>query len=367
MSRMRLLIVLAAVAATLLAAVPADASTQPRPPKGFHGVMWDRAAMDGRPIDRDAQWALMRRSGVKSVRVVFSWAAAQPEAGAEPNFAETDALVELSARNGVGLLPVVLYTPRWAAKYPERFGSPPTFPEDYAVFVGRLVQRYGPDGSFWADRPDLPRRPVRNWQIWNEPHFDFYWYTPSGNWAPEYVELLEKSRQAIKANDPGARVVLAGFADASWKVLANAYDAGARGAFDVATINIFTGRPGFVIAAARLTRRVMRRHHEPRKPIWVTETTFPAAKGQVPPPEMEWQRRWYTTRTGMARRLRELYALGARNARRLRLARLYWYTWASSYSGADELFDYSGLIRLGEDGATTAQPALRAYRRSARR
>jgi hypothetical protein len=161
--------------------------------------------------------------------------------------------------------------------------------------------------------------------------------------------------------------VLAGFADASWKVLTAAYRAGAKGAFDVATINLFTGRPGFVMTAARLTRHVLRREHDGRKPIWVTETTFPAARGLVPPPEKEWQRRWYTTRSGMAKRLTELYRLGRVNARRLGLRRIYWYTWASSYHGQDDLFDYSGLVKVGDDGASTSQPALRAYRRASRR
>jgi hypothetical protein len=56
-----------------------------------------------------------------------------------------------------------------------------------------------------------------------------------------------------------------------------------------------------------------------------------------------------------------------KNARRFGLRRIYWYTWASSYSGQDELFDYSGLVRLGEEGGVTRQPALRAYSRSATR
>jgi len=364
MTRMQRIFVLAALAATLLVAAPV---AEARAPKGFYGVMWDRAAMDGSSVDEDAQWALMRRSGVESVRLVFSWERAQPEAGMQPDFSGTDVMVQLAARNGIRLLPVVLNTPDWAAKYPGRHGSPPKFASDYVAFMSRLVERYGPEGSFWAERPDLPRRPLRDWQIWNEPHLDFYWYSPDGGWAAEYVELLRPTNRAIKAFDPGARVVLAGFADASWKVLARAYEAGARGAFDVATINLFTGRPGFVMAAVRLTRRVLRRYHQPRKPIWVTETTFPAAKGLVPPPDEDWKRRWYTTRRGMASRLTELYRLGAENARRLRLARIYWYTWASSYRGQDDLFDYSGLLRIGEDGASTAQPALRAYRRATRR
>jgi hypothetical protein len=367
MSRMQRLTVLAALAATLLVAAPAAEAATPRAPKGFHGVMWDRAVTRGSSADQDEQWALMRRSGVESVRLVFSWARVQREPGVQPDFSETDAYVELAARHGIRLLPVVLDTPDWAKKYPARHGSPPEFVSDYATFMTWLVQRYGPGGAFWDLRPDLPERPLREWQIWNEPHFDFYWYTPGGDWAPEYVQLLQTSKDAIESVDPGARIVLAGFADASWRVLAKAYQAGARGAFDVATINIFTGRPGFVMAAVRLTRRVLRRYHQPRKPIWVTETTFPAAKGEVPPPEEDWKRSWYTTKTGMARRLTALYRLGARNARRMRLRRIYWYTWGSSYRGQDDLFDYSGLVSVGEDGNATAQPALRAYRRATRR
>lgn len=364
MTRMQRLIVLAALAVTLFVAAPAAEAATPR---GFYGVMWDRAAMDGSSVDEPAQWARMRRTGVESVRLVFSWAGIQPEAGAQPDFSDTDAKVALAARNRIRLLPVVVNTPGWAEKFPGRHGSPPKFASDYAAFMRRLVERYGPAGSFWAERPDLPRRPLREWQIWNEPHLDFYWYTPDGAWAAGYVKLLRAANRAIKSADPGARVVLAGLADASWRMVAKVCRAGGRRAFDVATINLFTGRPGFVMAAVRLTRRVLKRYHQPRKSIWVTETTFPAAKGLVPPPDEDWKRRWYTTKRGMARRLAELYRLGAENARRLRLGRIYWYTWASTYRGQDDLFDYSGLLRVGEDGASTAQPALRAYRRATRR
>ena len=159
--------------------------------------------------------------------------------------------------------------------------------------------------------------------------------------------------------------MLAALADASWKTLTTLYGAGVRGSFDVAAINIFTSRPGFVIAATRLVRRVLRREHEPRKPIWVTETTFPAGKGRVPRPPLAWQHNWYTTDLGMASRLRQLYRLGLRKRRRLGLGRIYWYTWASAYEGQDDLFEYAGLIRYGSP--SSPRPAPFAYARSARR
>jgi Beta-galactosidase len=362
-------LLLLAVVAVLLAAVPVAEASQRRVPHGFYGVMWDRGATGGPDADQAAQWNLMARSGVESVRTEFSWARAQPEAGQPPSFAATDRVVALAAARNIKLLPIVIATPGWAAREPSRGrASPPARVEDYTAYLAALVRRYGPQGSFWDERPDLPRRPLREWQIWNEPHLDVYWYAQGGDrsaWAAEYVALLRESKRTIKSIDPGATVVLAALADASWRVLTKLYRAGVRGTFDVAAINIFTARPGFVMAAVRLVRRVLRREHQRRMPIWVTETTFPAGKGRVSRPPLSWQQNWYTTDRGMAARLRQLYRLGMRNRRRLRLGRIYWYTWASAYDGQDDLFEYAGLLRYGS--SLSPRPALLAYARSARR
>jgi hypothetical protein len=361
------LVSILAVLAAALAAVPAADAAKRRVPHGFYGVMWG-GDVETAPVEQqESQWALMASSGVESVRVVFSWADAQPTPSGPMDFSDTDQKVELASRHGVALLPVVLYTPAWAARSPGAFGSAPAHASDYASFMRQLVLRYGPGGSFWQEHPELPPHPLRDWQLWNEPHFDFYWYVPGSDktqWAREYVSLLRETKPAIEAVDPGARIVLAGLADASWRIIAQLYRAGLRGHFDVAAVQIFTGRPGFVIAAARLMRRQLRRNHEGRKPIWVTETTFPAGKGRAPRPSLEWQRRWYTTDQGMAKRLRALYRLAAERRRRLRLQRIYWVTWASSYLG-DELFNYSGLVRYHED-TFAPRPSLDAYRASAR-
>jgi hypothetical protein len=362
-------LLLLAVAATLLAAAPAAEAASRHVPRGFYGVMWDRAAAASPDADQTGLWNLMARSGVESTRTEFSWARAQPEAGRPPSFAATDPVVALAAARNIRLLPVVMATPAWAARDPSRGRrSPPARNSDYTAYLGALVGRYGPNGTFWKERPDVPRRPLREWQIWNEPHLDVYWHAQGDDgsaWASEYVALLRESKRTIKSIDPGATVVLAALADASWRVLTTLYRAGVRGSFDVAAINIFTARPGFVIAATRLVRRVLRREREPRKPIWVTETTFPAGKGRVTRPPLSWQQNWYTTDRGMAKRLRVLYHLGLRNRRRLRLGRIYWYTWASGYDGQNDLFEYAGLVRYGS--SLSPQPALTAYRRSARR
>jgi Beta-galactosidase len=363
-SMARALTAMALTAALLVAAAP-DAQAAPRKvPRGFHGVMWDRAATRAPAADLEQQWASMAQSGVESVRTVFSWARAQPTEGVAPDLSGTDEVVALAARHNVKLLPIVLDTPDWAAARPGH-GAPPAHVGAYTAFLRSLVLRYGPRGAFWDERPDLPRRPLREWQIWNEPHLDFYWNSKGHSWARGYAPLLRASYSAIKSVDRRATVVLAAMADFAWRHLDRLNRHRIRRHFDVAALNFFTSRPKNVMKGVRFFRRALARGREKSKPIWITETTWPAAQDRVPPPSVPWQRAWYTTDEGMASRLGDLYRRAARNRRRFRIGRVYWYTWASSYGDGD-LFDYAGLNRYA-DGVFEARPALAAFADSARR
>lgn len=358
---MRISILLALVA--LLAAAPAADAAKRKVPRGFYGVMWDRDATGASDTAQERQWNLMASSGVESVRTVFSWARAQPTPGVT-SFEQTDALVARAARHNQRLLPVVLWAPQWARLYPEKDASPPAREEDFASYLTALVDRYGPGGTFWSEHPELRRRPVRAWQVWNEPHIDYYWHAPDGVWAPGYGKLLKAANAAIKAADPRAKVVAAALADYAWRYLDKIYDQGTRRSFDIVAINFFTSRPRNVLRALRHVRKVMRSHRDGRKQLWLTEMTWPAAKGRDKP-HIAWQKPWIQTDRGMARRLTQAYRLLARQRRKVRLGRVYWYTWSSAYRAGD-LFDFGGLGRSSGD-SFERKPALRAYRKSARR
>ena len=367
MPRMQRPLILLVAALVLLAAWSQPASAKRKVPQGFYGVMWDRGATEAVDAEQEEQWALMARSGVESVRTVFNWARAQPEPGVT-DFGYTDRIVGLAARHRIELVPVVRTTPAWAKRNLTVGGSPPRDPADYASFLTALIGRYGPSGSYWTEHPELPKLPLRTWQIWNEPHLNLWWNTDGRSpnaWAREYAELLKTSKAAIDAADPGATVVLAALADYAWKHLARLNRFHVARYYDVAAINLFSAHPEFVMKGVRYFRRVMRKGGARRKPVWLTESTWPAGKGRVSRPQAAWQRAWYTTDAGMAKRVRAIYSLAAENRRKLRIGRLVWYTWSSAYADND-LFDYSGLVRFS-GGEYEQRPALSAYAASARR
>ena len=362
----RPLILLAAALALLSLASPAQAAKR-KVPHGFYAVMWDRAATDAPDADAGAAVGAdgEQRSRVRAHRL---------QLGARPAPARRDRLlvhrhiVELAASHNIDLVPVVRTTPAWAALNPFARGSPPASPSSYTAYLRGLIDRYGPNGTFWVDHPELPKRPVRTWQIWNEPHLNVWWNTDGRSpnaWAREYAALLKAVRPVVRAADPGAKIVLAALADYTWQHLArlNKFKIGRY--YDVAAINLFTSKPANVIRGVRLFRRVMRRGGAARKPVWLTEATWPAGKGRVTRPQTSWQRAWYTTDQGMAKRVGDIYKLAIKYRRKLKLGKVVWYTWSSQYSNND-LFDYSGL-NLFAGGVSEQRPALAAYAASARR
>ena len=149
----------------------------------------------------------MHRDGVASERFEIAWDLVEPRPGMY-DFAAIDRKVGAAARANIDVLGLVVRTPGWAATDAGNPFSAPRDPAAYAAFLRTLIGRYGPRGSFWAANPGLPRRPVRNWQIWNEPNISINWDVQP--WQRGYARLLRAAYPAVKAADPGARVVMAG-------------------------------------------------------------------------------------------------------------------------------------------------------------
>lgn len=193
-----------------------------------------------------------------------------------------------------------------------------------------------------------------------------YQFTVSSDegWALPYSNLLKVSYSEVKADDPGARVVMAGLANNSPEYLSHLYHYGVRSYFDVACIHPYTATPQGVVELAQESRKVMRYFGDARKPLWITELGLPASKGKSTS-----QNTLQTTDSGMRDFLDHAYRGLIHNMRKLRIGRAYWYTWASSYRPSPGLaiFDFAGLVKyVPSSEKSSLRPAYSAYVKVAR-
>lgn len=360
----------------LLGASAPPALAAARVPRGFIGIMLDGPVFS-RHVSLDRQMGAMARDGVESVRVVFSWSNAQPyenwqqvpqreiseftdgPSDIPTDFRFSDGVVRAAALHGMSVLPVPVYAPEWdvlpggSHAQPKRVGP-------YADYLTALVERYGPNGTFWEANPRLPYLPIRSWQVWNEPDMDYFW--TQFPFAPSYVALLRAAHAAIKQADPRAKVILAGLANRSWTALASIYRVrGAGKLFDAAAAHPYTAQARGVIKILGYVRRVMNRHGDAHKPLLVTEFGWPSSLGRSPATFGI-----ATTEKGQASRLAAVIPLLARDRRRLGLSGVDLYTWMGLEGPDEPTFDYSGLLAFDPSrNAVRRKPALAVFRRAA--
>ena len=180
-------------------------------PAGFWGIV-PQSGLNAEQFQR------LSRGGVESLRIPIGWASVQPNQGDSFDWNGFDNQIEEAAKAGIKVLPFLSGAPEWAVPTKTVPGTggltaPGNLPVSgaaragWASFLTAAVARYGPTGSFWAEHPGVPRRPIREWQIWNEPNFKYFVAKPN---PAEYGQLVKISYTALRAADPGAQVVLAG-------------------------------------------------------------------------------------------------------------------------------------------------------------
>ena len=199
------------VVAAVAASMAVFASAAQALPAGFWGVVPQSN------LSAD-QYQRLGTGGAESVRIPVGWGSVQPNQGGAFDWTSFDSQVEAAAKAGIGVLPFLSGAPEWAVPAKKVAGAgglkaPAHLPVSgagrtgWAAFLTAAVARYGPTGSFWSEHPGVPKRPIRNWQIWNEPNFKYFIAKPN---PTEYGQLVKNSYTALKAADPGAQLVLAG-------------------------------------------------------------------------------------------------------------------------------------------------------------
>jgi len=329
---------------------------------GFLGVVSDDAfwGTDADP-SRAKTMAAITATGARVLRQSFSWSIIEPSPG-HYDFDLHDDFVATAARNGISVLPILFDPPPFRSSSPAsgaRGGVyPPASNADFAAFAALLVRRYGPDGAFWRAHPELPQLPIRSWQIWNEPNIPQYW--ASGPKPAAYAELLKATAPAIKAVDPGAKVVTAGLNESELGIklvpfLRGMYAAGAKDSFDVLGIHPYAPASDLVVdQVTRAVREIARNGDDAR--TLITELGW-ATGGPS-------KRALVVDESAQAALIKSTIARLARLRGRLRLDGVFYFNWrdSSPEAGASDRWGlHTGLLR--EDGSP--KPALQALAQAA--
>lgn len=304
-----------ALAGSFSAATAEPASADPDP---FFGVMSQMQLTD-------SDFDLMAWGRIGTFRLPINWGSVDSEEPGNMNWEWVDRVVGITARRGIDLLPDFHDTPKWMAGDRRRV---PVWNGEvigrWKAFLRQAVTRYGSNGTFWLDHPEIPRQPVRYWQIWNEPNIR-YWAWPVS--PKRYAKLLRISANTIRSVDPAAKIVTAGLYSrpprgsgiSAGRYLYRLYrQPGFRRSFDVAAIHPYASNTTRSVRRTFPIRRVLDRHHQSGKQIMVTELGWgsdaTSSFGQGSP-------------DAQARQLVSAYRQYLRLRNRLKLKSVIWFSW----------------------------------------
>jgi hypothetical protein len=340
-----------------------EASRTTIPQRDFVGIV-SEDAFAGNGDYRAKTFPLYQGVGIGTIRQSFIWSDIERRKG-RFNFGYIDGFVADAARHGVTILPVLFGAPDFRSSKPRRSALrgayPPRRPSDIAPFARAAAQRYGPGGSFWKSNRSVPRRPVRAWQIWNEPNLPIYW-RPAPN-AREFVRMLSAASRAIKRVDKGAEVVTAGLPQSQSKgavplqaYIAAMYRAGGNPAFDTLAVNPYGATSGEVLKRVEAVRKTMNGFGDQEASLWITELGW-ADSGP--------SSRFTVGARQQAARIRSLIGELWDRRSRLGLRGFVYYNWrdAPPYAGRNDFWGlHTGLLDI--DGQT--KPAYEAFRSAVR-
>lgn len=330
-------------------------------PAGFWGVV-PQAQPSAEQLQR------LHRGGVQSIRVPISWGTVQSERDAPLDWSGTDEIVKQAAAAGLRVLPFIAGAPAWAvpatsvieggnvirttAHLPVS-GSAATA---WSNLLSGAVARYGPNGTLWSENPTLPKRPIREWQIWNEENFVYFVARPN---PAEYGKLVKLSSTALKGADPGAKVILGGmFARPkngiggrsrakgkrnyfAAKFLEQMYrkTPGVRGSFNAVALHPYTYYFQELTGEIEELRGVMAENGDSGKGLSVTELGW---SSEAPEPGDLFKKGV----GGQAKQLKGAFTLFERKQVNWRLKSVYWFS-VDDQSGSCNFCGGSGLFGVG--------------------
>jgi hypothetical protein len=358
----------AALAAICFAQSLGDAQGSTRPALRF-GLVSGTSPYS--PPSQD-EFATMSQAGVDTWRVMFFWPLIQP-ARDQFDWSSTDADVANAASARVETLPFFLGSPSWltgcASMVAKCQHEPPVQTQEqrdaWTQFLGEVVRRYGPGGSFWQEHPELPQLPIHSWQIWNEPNMPGFVGGDSSNLASapaHYAALLTISADAIRFVDPAAQIVLAGLTPGPPHTrghIARFLDSlyaipGVKKAFDVVAVHPYSPDLAGIKRMMRVVVRALRRNHD-RARVWVTEVGWSSNPPRHSADGHQSLRRGVRGQASMVRRSFHMFL---RHRREWRLDRVYYFAWMDIPNGDPTGWAASAGLRRAD---LSPKPAWNAF------
>jgi hypothetical protein len=269
------------VVATATTAHAAKKAILPVTPNSFVGVVSDDTFASIGSGGSTSYLDSIRNAGVGLLRQKFDWDFLTFGNGATNiNWSYLDRFMTAMAQEGITVMPVLFDPPASMTTAPAagaiRGNYPPRDLGSIGDFGAMLAAHYGTNGSFWAAHPELPRRPITAWQIWNEPSLPVYWQPRPD--ATAYVQMLRLASQKIKAVDPNAEIITAGLPDSHIKgsvpllrYIKQMYRAGAAGAFDTLAVNGYAPTGKAVLKLITHIRRVMNSYGGAKTALRISE------------------------------------------------------------------------------------------------
>ncbi len=325
---------------------PEEADTQRPDPLGVHlSSLYELG-----PRRRLAVLDRIEHAHASWIRIDISWASLEAEGDdiyAEWYLDRIDAVLRGAARRELEVLAMFWLTPAWANDgRGTRFL--PARAADYADALGWAAERWGAD--------------IDAWEIWNEPNSADFLVDGTPR---RYTRLLCAAYPAVKAADSSP--VLSGglqYNDAPW--LRRVYKNNGKACFDAVATHPYVAPSDappetrhehriWRLTRTPLIRRVMRRHDDGAKQIWMTEIGWSTGRSPDPDP---WER-------GVSRAVQADYLRRAVELVRSRYAYVGPIFWYRDIDGAHPrtFRDGFGLMTRG----LRPKPALRAYREAADR
>jgi hypothetical protein len=333
----RLATLLLGAAVALLALAPATIGLGAAAPPGFFGI-----SPQGQTGAED--YELMREAGIRSVRLPLNWAQVEPLARdrRDPEWWWLDEQVGFAAEQGMTAFPFVWGTPRWVSP---RLGGEPVVSgrqrHEWLRFLRVAERRYGPGGRFWAENPELPELPVRQWEIWNEENIVTFSRRPD---PTRFARLIEISGRLLHRLDPGSTVILGGLFGrplqippnvASPAFLAGVYARPGIGRFfDGVALHPYVAAATALRGEIESLRRTMRLNGDAATPLYVTEMGWGSAG---------YESRWERGPRGQARELNRAFAMLSANRHRWRIGGVWWFSWTDQ-AGSCQFCDSAGLL-----------------------